>query len=177
MAMVAFEVSHVEPGVRTGGGGGADAAFSPSHGGSPYEPASRAPQPQYGAPPAQGGAQAWPSAAAEAERPARRTPPAADGAPAPRVAPAAGRAAAEEAQWTEVYYHPELWYDNRAQVAGTRRPDFVLKSDSKQGLWLDSRNRPAWAAEYMGERNETPPRAWDPPQAAQQDDQPGQAPF
>lgn len=37
--------------------------------------------------------------------------------------------------WKDLYNNPGSWYDNRADVVGTNRPDFKHKQSGK-GLWL-----------------------------------------
>ena len=65
-----------------------------------------------------------------------------------------------EQKWTDLYYYPERWYDNRAEVAGTKRPDFKRKADG-ESLWLDSKGTPEWVTDFIGKRGEV--KAWEPP--------------
>lgn len=124
--------------------------------------------------------------------PAVSTPAPAVSTPAPAVSTtepstATSRAASPKALseieylWTELLYHPDDWYDNRADVNAnpkSRRPDFKRKDDSA-ALWLDSKGTPEWVERYMGKRFQNPPKPWTPPDETKetQGDDDNEAPF
>jgi hypothetical protein len=90
----------------------------------------------------------------------------------------------------DLLYYPDGWYDNRPQVAPSKRPDFSKKGDFppetlKPGLWLEDPSKcvacavrrlacltplsrpsrlPAFVRDYFGHRGQDPPPQWTPPQ-------------
>jgi single stranded DNA-binding protein len=60
----------------------------------------------------------------------------------------------DEELWRDLYQNPGDWYDNRATVGGTKRPDYKHKTSGK-ALWLGDKN-PAWVTQEFGTRGAYP---------------------
>ena len=74
--------------------------------------------------------------------------------------------AEKEAMWTDVYYHPDKWYDQRATATVDNKwPDFKSRNDKNVALWLGAKDEPSWVADSIGKRFERPPRTWTPPES------------
>lgn len=76
---------------------------------------------------------------------------AAGGRPGSTAATGSGSGSGSRAEqlWASWRDNPSEWWDNRERKYGPTSPDFRHK-DTREGLWIDSKNTPQWVRDQLG---------------------------
>ena len=65
-------------------------------------------------------------------------------------------APSKEDQWNELFNDPSTYWDNRLNKRNPRAPDFKHKATGN-GLWINSRDTPAWVPAEVDRLGSEPP--------------------